>query len=86
VVGSNLVAVGLAGEGRGDTQVVVDIVEDSRGTHQAAAEGNPVDREHSPERDMDKDDKALAFRAELGRALLRTDWQPAVVANPCTDC
>ncbi len=73
MVGSNQVAVGLAGEGSADTRVVVeDIVEDSRGTHQAAAEGNPVDREHSPERDMDKDDKALAFRAELGRVLLRT--------------
>ena len=82
---SNQVAVGQAEEGSQDTQVVVeDIVEDSRGTHQAAAEGNPVDREHSPERDMDKDDKALAFRAELGRALLHTDLQSAVAVNPCT--
>ena len=77
---SNQVAVGQAEEGSPDSQVVV---EDSRGTR-AAAEGNLVDRGHSPELGMDKDDKALAFRAELGRALLHTDMQPAVAVNPCT--
>ena len=81
---SNQVAVGQAEEGSPDSQVVVeDIVEDSRGTR-AAAEGNPVDRGHSPELGMDKDDKALAFRVEPGRVLLHTDLQPAVAVNPCT--